>query len=102
MESGNSTGSSLEQTLQDGRLYRQVNALIVAHLRDNNLNQVYGNKSVWSFLEFDFILVAVWLLINCLWKEHSGRRNCTCFSFVSLNGYLGFTVDIAIIVVEEP
>ncbi|XP_052179950.1 cleavage stimulation factor subunit 50 [Diospyros lotus] len=39
MESGNSTGSSLEQTLQDGRLYRQVNALIVAHLRDNNLNQ---------------------------------------------------------------
>ncbi|KAK2975116.1 hypothetical protein RJ640_000376, partial [Escallonia rubra] len=31
--------SSLEQTLQDGKLYRHVNALIVAHLRDNNLNQ---------------------------------------------------------------
>ncbi|CAI9111762.1 OLC1v1012074C1 [Oldenlandia corymbosa var. corymbosa] len=29
----------LEQTLQDGKLYRQVNSLIVAHLRDNNLNQ---------------------------------------------------------------
>ncbi|KAJ4972961.1 hypothetical protein NE237_006135 [Protea cynaroides] len=29
----------LEQTLQDGKLLRQVNALIVAHLRDNNLNQ---------------------------------------------------------------
>lgn len=36
MESNN----SLEQTLQDGKLYRHVNALIVAHLRDNNLNQV--------------------------------------------------------------
>ncbi|KAA8542563.1 hypothetical protein F0562_023715 [Nyssa sinensis] len=32
-------GSGLEQTLQDGKLYRQVNSLIVAHLRDNNLNQ---------------------------------------------------------------
>ncbi|KAG1368665.1 putative Cleavage stimulation factor subunit 50 [Cocos nucifera] len=31
--------SSLEQTLQDGKLLRHVNALIVAHLRDNNLNQ---------------------------------------------------------------
>lgn len=31
--------SSLEQILQDGNLYRQVNSLIVAHLRDNNLNQ---------------------------------------------------------------
>lgn len=30
----------LEQTLQDGKLLRQVNALIVAHLRDLNLNQV--------------------------------------------------------------
>lgn len=30
---------SLEQTLQDGKLLRHVNALIVAHLRDNNLNQ---------------------------------------------------------------
>ncbi|CAK9147937.1 unnamed protein product [Ilex paraguariensis] len=36
MESSN---GSLEQTLQEGKLYRQVNALIVAHLRDNNLNQ---------------------------------------------------------------
>lgn len=35
MESNN----SLEQTLQDGKLYRHVNSLIVAHLRDNNLNQ---------------------------------------------------------------
>ncbi|CAL5441960.1 unnamed protein product [Camellia sinensis] len=37
METSNASG--LEQTLQDGKLYRQVNALIVAHLRDNNLNQ---------------------------------------------------------------
>ncbi|KAL6012036.1 hypothetical protein ACLOJK_002507 [Asimina triloba] len=29
----------LEQTLQDGKLLRQVNALMVAHLRDQNLNQ---------------------------------------------------------------
>ncbi|KAL5751418.1 hypothetical protein ACOSP7_026021 [Xanthoceras sorbifolium] len=36
MESCNST---LEQTLQDGKLHRQVNSLIVAHLRDNNLSQ---------------------------------------------------------------
>lgn len=28
-----------EQTLQDGKLYRQVNSLIVAHLRDHNLTQ---------------------------------------------------------------
>lgn len=38
MDSGN--GSNLEQTLQDGKLHREVSALIVAHLRDNNLNQV--------------------------------------------------------------
>ncbi|GMY15485.1 cleavage stimulation factor subunit 50 [Fagus crenata] len=31
--------NSLEQTLQDGKLYRHLNSLIVAHLRDNNLNQ---------------------------------------------------------------
>ncbi|PON83015.1 Guanine nucleotide-binding protein, beta subunit [Trema orientale] len=31
--------SSLENTVQDGKLYRQVNTLIVAHLRHNNLNQ---------------------------------------------------------------
>jgi hypothetical protein len=30
----------VEQTLQDGKLYRHLNSLIVAHLRDNNLNQV--------------------------------------------------------------
>lgn len=35
----NSSSSSLEQTLQDGKLFRQVNSLIVAHLRDNNLSQ---------------------------------------------------------------
>lgn len=29
----------MEQTLQDGKLYRHLNSLIVAHLRDNNLNQ---------------------------------------------------------------
>ncbi|KAG6482087.1 hypothetical protein ZIOFF_058714 [Zingiber officinale] len=32
--------ASLEQTLQEGKLFRQINELIVAHLRDNNLNQV--------------------------------------------------------------
>lgn len=31
--------TSLEQILQDGKLLRQVNTLIVAHLRDNNLSQ---------------------------------------------------------------
>lgn len=31
--------ANLEQTLQEAKLLRQVNALIVAHLRDHNLNQ---------------------------------------------------------------
>ncbi|XP_031271059.1 cleavage stimulation factor subunit 50 [Pistacia vera] len=31
--------SGVEQILQDGKLFRQVNSLIVAHLRDNNLSQ---------------------------------------------------------------
>ncbi|KAI3504707.1 hypothetical protein L1887_26380 [Cichorium endivia] len=31
--------NNLEQTLQEGKLYRYVNNLIVAHLRDNNLSQ---------------------------------------------------------------
>ncbi|KAM5570966.1 cleavage stimulation factor subunit 50 [Rosa sericea] len=31
--------SSLEQTLQDAKLYRELNSLIVAYLRDNNLHQ---------------------------------------------------------------
>nr|GMD17974.1 cleavage stimulation factor subunit 50 isoform X1 [Ipomoea batatas] len=40
MDSSNiSNGSSLDQMLLDAKLHRQVNALIVAHLRDNNLNQ---------------------------------------------------------------
>lgn len=30
---------NLEQSLQDAKLYRQLNSLIVAHLRDNNLTQ---------------------------------------------------------------
>lgn len=30
---------NFEQILQEGKLYRDVNSLIVAHLRDNNLNQ---------------------------------------------------------------
>uniref|UniRef100_A0A7C9EKN1 Cleavage stimulation factor 50 kDa subunit n=1 Tax=Opuntia streptacantha TaxID=393608 RepID=A0A7C9EKN1_OPUST len=30
---------NFEQILQEGKLYRDVNALIVAHLRDNNLNR---------------------------------------------------------------
>ncbi|KAL2482092.1 Cleavage stimulation factor subunit 50 [Forsythia ovata] len=39
MDSSNLNTNVLEKTLQDGKLYRHVNALIVAHLRDNNLNQ---------------------------------------------------------------
>nr|GMD19342.1 cleavage stimulation factor subunit 50 isoform X2 [Ipomoea batatas] len=40
MDSSNiSNGSSLDQMLLDAKLHRHVNALIVAHLRDNNLNQ---------------------------------------------------------------
>ncbi|KAL3640511.1 Cleavage stimulation factor subunit 50 [Castilleja foliolosa] len=31
--------NGLEQSLQEGKLYRYVNSLIVAHLRDNNFNQ---------------------------------------------------------------
>ncbi|CAJ1975403.1 unnamed protein product [Sphenostylis stenocarpa] len=31
--------SNSEQTVQDGKLYRNLNSLIVAHLRDNNLTQ---------------------------------------------------------------
>lgn len=31
--------NSLEQTLQEGNMFRQLNSLIVAHLRDNNLHQ---------------------------------------------------------------
>ncbi|KAL3824726.1 hypothetical protein ACJIZ3_020755 [Penstemon smallii] len=33
------TSINLEQTLQQGNLYRHVGSLIVAHLRDNNFNQ---------------------------------------------------------------
>ncbi|KAF8005749.1 hypothetical protein BT93_K0126 [Corymbia citriodora subsp. variegata] len=33
------SNSNLEQTLQDGRIYRQLNSLIVAHLRDHNFPQ---------------------------------------------------------------
>lgn len=33
------SNNNLEQKLQAGKLYRHVNSLIVAHLRDNNLNQ---------------------------------------------------------------
>lgn len=32
---------NLEQTLQEGKLFRDINALIVAHLRDYNLTQVH-------------------------------------------------------------
>lgn len=48
----NTNTNGLEQTLQDGKLYRHVNALIVAHLRDSNFNQVtlvnYSTDSVAS------------------------------------------------------
>lgn len=40
MDSNNNNSSSiLEQTLRVGKLFRQVNSLIVAHLRDHNLSQ---------------------------------------------------------------
>ncbi|KAK6261759.1 hypothetical protein QUC31_007575 [Theobroma cacao] len=32
-------GNNLQQTLQEGKLYRQLNSLIVAHLRHHNLTQ---------------------------------------------------------------
>lgn len=48
--------SSLEQTLQDGKLLRHVNALIVAHLRDNNLNQARLFSSLPS-LSFCWIAI---------------------------------------------
>ncbi|KAK7304227.1 hypothetical protein RJT34_15358 [Clitoria ternatea] len=35
----NNNSSNSEQTVQDGRLYRNLNSLIVAHLRDHNLTQ---------------------------------------------------------------
>lgn len=46
----------MEQTLQDGKLYRHLNSLIVAHLRDNNLNRV--STSVNN-------LYIVWFLRKC-------------------------------------
>ncbi|XP_024043714.1 cleavage stimulation factor subunit 50 [Citrus clementina] len=40
MDSNNNNSCSiLEKTLRDGKLFRQVNSLIVAHLRDHNLSQ---------------------------------------------------------------
>lgn len=33
------SNGNLEQTLQDGRIYRQLNSLVVAHLRDHNFPQ---------------------------------------------------------------
>lgn len=33
------SNGNLEQNLQDGRIYRQLNSLIVAHLRDHNFPQ---------------------------------------------------------------
>lgn len=35
----NHNNDNLEHKLQAGKLFRHVNSLIVAHLRDNNLNQ---------------------------------------------------------------
>lgn len=40
---------SFEQTLQDGKLYRQVNSLIVAHLRDHNLTQASFSLRVFNY-----------------------------------------------------
>ncbi|KAG7019984.1 Cleavage stimulation factor subunit 50, partial [Cucurbita argyrosperma subsp. argyrosperma] len=41
---------SFEQTLQDGKLYRQVNSLIVAHLRDHNLTQASFSLQAFDYL----------------------------------------------------
>lgn len=35
----NSSSCRSEQTVEDGKLYRHLNSLIVAHLRHNNLTQ---------------------------------------------------------------
>ena len=71
--------NSLEQTLQDGKLYRHLNSLIVAHLRDNNLNQATSFLSlcnglrliVWNFCKsfnFMFCRLQVQLLLQ-LWHH---------------------------------
>lgn len=39
----------MEQTLQDGKLYRHLNSLIVAHLRDNNLNQAGTSVNIFIY-----------------------------------------------------
>lgn len=39
----------MEQTLQDGKLYRHLNSLIVAHLRDNNLNQASTSVNIFIY-----------------------------------------------------
>ncbi|GFP90667.1 cleavage stimulation factor subunit 50 [Phtheirospermum japonicum] len=39
MDSSGMNTNGLEQSLQEGKLYRHVNSLIVAHLRDSNFNQ---------------------------------------------------------------
>ncbi|KAI9173828.1 hypothetical protein LWI28_007180 [Acer negundo] len=50
MESSN---SNLEQTLQDGKLHRQVNSLIVAHLRDSNLSQAASAVASATMIPFN-------------------------------------------------
>lgn len=61
--------NGLEQTLQDGKLYRHVNALIVAHLRDSNFNQVtlVNNSTDIGFFSaylVSFFVVNLFLFVN--------------------------------------
>jgi len=73
---GNS--GDLEQALQDGNIFRQLNALIVAHLRHHNLSQVcfcYRSSShsdsnfvslhTHANLDWDFW---VYLFLDCFFK----------------------------------
>ena len=59
--------SSLENALNDGKLYRKVNSLIVAHLRDNKLNQASHFFHYNGLLSISSSLtsISVWLLRNC-------------------------------------
>lgn len=57
----NSNYYMLEQTLQDGKLVRLLNCLIVAHLRHNNLTQV---PQFYKQNEIDLI----WFMLICVYR----------------------------------
>lgn len=66
----NHNNDNLEHKLQAGKLFRHVNSLIVAHLRDNNLNQVLFPQ-LFGFI-YTFNLLKLLTFFGFL--ENVGRR----------------------------